>query len=112
MSVAGGRVQVVDEREFWRLIDRLSWTSGSPDARAAGLTSQLAALPAAEVVAFQTLFDAAAARLATWRVRGAAHRILGWCTDDAFGDFSAWVIGQGRDVWSRVLADAASLAAL
>jgi hypothetical protein len=112
MSVAGGRVQVVDEREFWRLVDRLSWMDGPPDSRAAGLTAELAASPAAEVVAFQTLFDAAAARLTSWRVRGAAHRVLGWCTDDAFGDFRAWVIGQGREVWARVAADPDSLAAL
>ena len=112
MSVVGGRVQVVDEREFWRLIDRLPWTDGSPDDRAAWLTGQLAALPAGEVVAFQTLFDAAAARLATWRVRGAAHRVLGWCTDDAFGDFQAWVIGQGRATWSRVATDPDALATL
>src|SRR5258706_13768306 len=112
MSVVGGRVQVVDEREFWRLLDRLAGAAGSADARAAEPTDDLATRPAGEVVAFQARFDAAAGRLATWRVRGAAHRILGWCTDDAFEDFRAWVIGQGRDTWSRVVADADALAAL
>jgi hypothetical protein len=112
LSVADGRVHGVDEREFWRLIEAVSWMEGDRDARAGWLIRQLAARPPDEIVRFQVLFDVASARLSTSLVRGAAHRVMGWCTDDAFGDFRAWVIGLGRDGCARVAADPDSLAAL
>lgn len=49
------------------------------------------------------------ARVFTWPVWDAACLLLGWVSDDFFGDVRAWIISHGRATVDRVVAEPDSL---
>lgn len=57
-------------------------------------------------VALQTL----TARAYGWDLWGAAYLLNGGCSDDGFDYFLGWLVGQGREVFDRAVADPDSLA--
>jgi hypothetical protein len=102
----------MDFEAFWGLIaDSLDHASGRI-ARQEYLTDRLAKLPPAEIVGFQALLDQACDRAYCWDLWGAAARICGGCSDDAFEDFRLWLIGRGRAVFEQAVAAPDSLAAV
>jgi hypothetical protein len=101
----------MDESRFWSLIDAARSRAGdSEGARPSLLRTALAALPAAEIQAFQRLYDVALAHANRWDLWGAAYLMNGGCSDDGFRYFRDWLISEGRDTWQRALADPDSLA--
>ncbi|MFR9777291.1 DUF4240 domain-containing protein [Micromonospora sp. MS34] len=102
----------MDTDEFWALIEA-SAAAGTPDERLAWLTDRLAGRPAAEAVGFVQRLDELRGPIDTWRHWGAALLICGGlCSDDGFFYFQAWLVGQGREAYHRVLADPDALADL
>ncbi|MEU0687625.1 DUF4240 domain-containing protein [Streptomyces uncialis] len=76
------------------------------------LAELLAEQPAERIsAAQQTLWDlmAESYRAPLW---AAAYTVNGGCSDDGFDYFRAWLIGQGREVFERVVADPDALAGL
>ncbi|GAB3882998.1 DUF4240 domain-containing protein [Kibdelosporangium lantanae] len=100
----------MDTQEFWRLIETArDQAAEDVPSRASAL---LAIRPPAEIVAAQqVLWDLMVVSYQNplW---AAAYLINGGCSDDGFDYFRAWLIGQGRHVFERVLADPDSLADL
>ncbi|MDG4809363.1 DUF4240 domain-containing protein [Micromonospora sp. WMMD1120] len=103
--------------EFWSLIERAredvpddagAWPSGSMIG--AALAARLAQLPAERIVEFQRCYERVAARGHRWGLCAAAYVIWGYVSDDAFSDFTAGLIGLGRDAFERAVTDADSLA--
>jgi hypothetical protein len=94
---------VVDENSFWELIDRSRQEGGGNVwEQAARLTALLAGLDPEEIVSFDRHFDAkmvTAYRADLW---AAAYIVNQGCVDDAFTDFRAWRIGQGKEVFDAV----------
>ncbi|MFD4636625.1 DUF4240 domain-containing protein [Lentzea sp. NPDC058436] len=93
----------MDAGGFWKLVDNA--VSGAPDLdqRRAWLSGRLALLPAGEIADFTVLLDAQRARVDTWAHWQAATLICsGLCGMDSFFYFQAWLIGQGRAVFSAV----------
>lgn len=75
------------------------------------LCGALSRRPVAEVVQFQVRLDEVTHEAFTWDLWAAADRIFGgWCSDDGFCYFGLWMVGLGRDAFSRALADPDSLA--
>ncbi len=70
----------------------------------------LSQLTATEAQAFWDFFTAQMDRAYTWQLWGAAYVINGGCSDDSFADFRAALISRGHAAFTRVLADADSLA--
>ncbi len=91
---------------FWQIVDRAS-RSGSADE---ALREQLEPLSAKQIAAFNGHFFSMLRRAYRRGLWGAAYLMLGGCSDDAFRDFRAELIGRGRAVFERVLKDADSLA--
>lgn len=74
------------------------------------LREQLLKRPPEEIVEFGRRYDAlvgAAYKADLW---GAAYLINGGCSDDGFHAFRCWLVGMGRDVYEKALADPDSLA--
>ncbi|MYY12923.1 DUF4240 domain-containing protein [Streptomyces sp. SID4919] len=88
--------------------------AGRPDTRAVAdrVAELLAERPAEHIsAAQQVLWDlmAESYRAPLW---AAAYTVNGGCSDDGFDYFRAWLIGQGREVFERVVADPDALAGL
>jgi hypothetical protein len=103
----------VDTDTFWTLMaaSRLDARARNVD-QADALRSKLAKLPAADIASFGRHFFGFHAQAYRWDLWAAAYVIQGGCSDDAFSDFRAGLIGLGRDVFQNALADPGSLARL
>ncbi|MFJ5924969.1 DUF4240 domain-containing protein [Kitasatospora sp. NPDC092948] len=95
----------MDNDEFWQLIDsaRAATTPAVPFERA--LVDVLAERPEPELLRYQACFDRLHHALYRWDVWAAAYLIGGGCSDDAFMDFRAGVISEGRAWYEKVLAE-------
>ena len=83
----------------------------SPGERAEWLTGQLAGMPVPAIVEFELHLAAQRKRADTWLMWGAAWIIMGGgCSDDSFFYFRPWLVGLGREVFGRAVADPDSLA--
>lgn len=97
--------------KFWEIIDSVHTKSaGNMDRKCELLKVQLSALDDSELLDFIDHFDAADAAAYTWSLWGAAYVMNGGCSDDAFSDFRATLISQGRNVYERAMYDPESLA--
>ena len=105
----------MDTDQFWTLVESARAQvddPADPYAVAAQAADALAAYPRAEIVATQqTLWDllAGSYRAPLW---AAAHLINGGCSDDGFDYFRGWLLAQGREVFTQVVADPQALADL
>ncbi|MEU6242863.1 DUF4240 domain-containing protein [Streptomyces sp. NPDC047024] len=101
----------MDIDSFWELIEECRRQGRGRDGRAAWLRDELARRPLAEVVRFQVRLGQVTHEAFTWELWGAADRIFGgWCSDDGFCSFGLWMVGLGRDVFFRAVADPDALA--
>lgn len=99
-------VNIVDEKEFWSLIEK----SKTFDVQAESLTEELAQKGLEEVLDFEFIFQGlmnASYQSTLW---GAAFVMMGGCSDDAFDYFRGWLIGQGEEIYDRVMKDVEFLA--
>ena len=104
--------------EFWALVDEAR-TGADSDVtaidvtaiavRAAGLLAQR---DPAEIVAFDRHLRRVLAASYQVDLLGAAYLINGGASDDGFDHFRGWLIGHGRAVFARAVAEPDSLAEL
>lgn len=104
--------QTMSDDRFWALIDRSAAYESDPGRQLESLASQLRALPAAEIEAFDLAYRRQLNRAYTWELWGAAYVAHGGLSDDGFEYFRSWLISKGRAVYERVLADPDVLADL
>jgi hypothetical protein len=100
-----------DDR-FWAIIDRTIRFAAQNERQLDALRSELAALSAGEVAAFDAVFEAQMNRAYAWSLWGAAYVAEGGCSDDGFVYFRVWLISRGRAVYEAVLSDPDHLADL
>jgi hypothetical protein len=100
-------IPVMDEDTFWNIIDRAT-ASAKPFHQA--LVDDLATRSDDEVLGYYERFGALTQALHRWDVWAAAYLMGGGCSDDRFTDFTAGVVAQGRDWYSRVVMSPDSLA--
>jgi hypothetical protein len=100
----------MDDQRFWSVVERSAATANQAQQEAA-LRRLLAALPVADLVAWQAAYDAKRAAACRWDLWGAAYVIHGGASDDGFDYFRSWLISRGRRVFEAALADPDSLAA-
>ncbi|MEV6235808.1 DUF4240 domain-containing protein [Lentzea sp. NPDC051838] len=90
---------------FWDLIERSRASTSDQHERRLWLTSQLASLPPAEILGFETLLSASRGRVNTFSHWHAAYVLCdGLCSLDQFFAFQSWVVGLGRSVLREVAA--------
>lgn len=97
----------MSDDDFWALIELISNDHEEPDL--SGLIEALEKCSNEELIGFQERFEFHHRRSYNWNLWGAAYLINGGCSDDGFDYFRAWLITQGKDVFSAGLADPDSL---
>jgi len=103
----------MDLEEFWALIAVARSRGGEdPEAVAEHVIAELAGGPVERIFAFEQFRRGLTRRAYDWLLWAAAYRIGGGCSDDAFIDFRASLVLQGRETFERALRDPDSLADL
>jgi hypothetical protein len=96
----------MDDTIFWQMIEQAKIDSdGDNDRQVHLLSERLAELSADEIVQYGTIFRQYRAQAYRWDLWAAADILNGGCSDDAFMDFRAWLIAQGREVFHKALAN-------
>lgn len=100
----------MDIETFWNTIERSrAGSDGTTSSQADELAAILRKRPATEIAEFHRHFAEANQSLYTWDLWGAAHVLLGGCSDDTFTDFRSWIVAQGHEYVSACAADPAAL---
>jgi len=96
----------MDEKRFWALIEaaRAEMTPELSN-QAEVLKQKLEALPPDEIVVFDRIFTRLRHEAHRWDLWAAAYIIEGGCSDDGFSDFTAGLIGFGREVYEAAVRD-------
>ncbi|WP_144555454.1 DUF4240 domain-containing protein [Bacillus sp. X1(2014)] len=95
----------MEKKEFWRLIEKSREFDQSE-----WLTEELARKGLEEVVDFEFLFLELMNASYQSRLWGAAFVLMGGCSDDTFDYFRGWLIGQGEEIYNKVMKDPEFLA--
>lgn len=96
--------RVMDETEFWELVDASREAAeGDPEEQADLLVERLLGLDPESVLDFARHFESRYNRAYRWDLWGAAWLLLDGASDDAFDFFRCWLIGQGREVFEGAL---------
>lgn len=90
---------IVEEKEFWRLIEK----SRAYDEQSEWLTEALVQKGLDEVIEFECIFQKLMYDSYQSRLWGAAFVLMGGCSDDAFDYFRGWLIGQGEEIFNKVM---------
>jgi hypothetical protein len=97
--------KLVDRDSFWKLIsDAIAATRGNLDAFEKTLTRDLSKRTHEEIREFSRQFCELLEETCNWDVYGAATAI-GCGSEDGFMDFRRWIVFQGRQQFTRILAD-------
>ncbi|PHQ50334.1 polymerase [Streptomyces cinnamoneus] len=104
---------MMDETEFWELIDTArDAAEGDPEDQADVLVESLTQLEPEDVLDFARHFESRYNRAYLWDLWGAAAVLLNGASDDVFDYFRCWLIGQGREVFEGAVHDPDQLAEL
>jgi hypothetical protein len=95
----------MDVDAFWELIEHARSNARDDERLVEQVATALLALPTEEILDFEEQMSQAEHRAYRWEVWGAAYLINGGCSDDGFQDFRAWLVAQGRDTFTRAVAD-------
>ncbi len=97
--------------EFWRLIEKTRIESkGDTETQEQLLEDRLFKMSVEDIVTFQGIFeeyDGYADKDYLW---DAVIMMRGFCSNDGFTDFRAWLIAQGRQIYNSTIKDPDTLA--
>jgi hypothetical protein len=96
--------------DFWRIIETARASAGDGKPFHEALTEFLASRGEREIVDFQEKFYEVSWAVYRWDMWAAAYLIGAGCSNDAFTDFRAGLIAQGRDWYQRAAESPDSLA--
>ena len=89
--------------QFWSLIEASRQANGNSYEQAIALQQLLEPLALPEIIAFQQHLYDRLEESYRWDLWGIAYIIDGFCSDDGFEYFRAWLIGQGREYFETAL---------
>lgn len=96
---------------FWKLIEIAKKESRNDDERQVKILIQnLSVLSVSEIIEFQRIFSTLHEQSRHNYLWEAAEIIQGFCSDDGFEYFRAWLIAQGQTVFNNALEDPETLA--
>ena len=89
------------EKDFWGLISKMHIVEEPYE----WVISHLAKQSDEEIAEFEIQFETAFSKAYNSRLLAAAWVIMDGCSEDSFAFFRAWLIGQGEQVYKKVLDD-------
>ena len=109
----GTTTELLDEDQFWKLIQRtISSSDGSYERQQAELKQALLELDAHSILKFDNRFRKHRGDAYNWNLWGVAYIMNGGCSDDCFSDFRGWLIGQGKELYYKALSNSESVVEL
>lgn len=101
----------MDTKAFWELIDKTGEASGGdPFQQAELLIDALTQLSEDDILVYDSILWDLMDQAYVAELWEAANIIGCGCSDDGFMDFRAWLIGRGKDIFEKALADPENLA--
>jgi len=91
----------LNENYFWGLISKMHIV----DEPYEWVISHLVGLSEDEIAGFEIQFESAFSKAYNSKLLAAAWIIMGGCSEDSFAHFRGWLIGQGEQVYKKVLND-------
>src|SRR4051794_4458171 len=102
---------MMDDREFWRLIDESREAAGGNlDQHSRELRKLLAGRSREDLEAFAIHFETFEWDAYTWDCWAAGYLLAGGMRDDAFEEFRYWLISRGERVYRLAITDPDALA--
>ena len=103
----------MNEETFWKIILETNKESGGePSIQQQLIEKKLNELSPDEIIEFDNIYRELTNKAYDWKLWAAAYIVNGGCSDDCFMDFRGWLIGQGKEVYTKALSDPDSLAEL
>lgn len=116
----------MDAQRFWNIIDKgaragvqasllrrlLRRATMDQERQLDAIMQELRSLSPEELAGFKARLEEQMERAHNWDLWGAAYVMCGGCSDDGFEYFRAWLVGQGQQVFEKVIADPDALADL
>jgi hypothetical protein len=100
----------MNHEQFWQVIESTCCDPPSAEEWDQRLIKALTQFPADEIIEWNHIFDRLAKTAYTTDLWAAAYLINGGASDDGFYYFRCWLIGMGRAVYGKAIADPDSLA--
>lgn len=100
----------MNEDKFWALIAASKSQASEPEEQAEAVVELLQKESPENIITFDELFETQLIEAYTWEVWGAAYIVNGGCSDDGFEYFRCWLIGQGKEIFEKVVANPDSIA--
>jgi hypothetical protein len=101
---------MMDENQFWELIESSYYRSDDLDEFAVILTNKLKKLSSEEIIGFKLREEKLRFDSYNSDFWCAGYIINGGCSDDSFEYFRCWVIAHGKDIFYNALKNPDSLA--
>jgi hypothetical protein len=95
----------MDINQFWDLIENSRQTSSSIPEQIEMMDAELENLEPKEIILFQELLEDKLCEAYTWDLWALAYIAQDGCSDDGFEYFRAWIILQGRELFTNALED-------
>lgn len=98
---------MMNEELFWQLIDEARSLAGKGDfeQRCDTLSELLLRYEAEDIIAFEHLLLEKVEEASTWPVMAATFVVCSFISDDTYEDFRAWMVGQGKESFYKILKD-------
>src|ERR1700679_206529 len=100
----------MDEQAFWYIIASSLEDGGTIEEQVASLKQLLIAMPDEDLIAFQEMIDHMMMQAYRWGLWGAAHIMMGGCSDEMFEHFRAGLIMKGKDIYEAAVVEPDTLA--
>ena len=98
--------QLMDEDQFWKLIDKSRVAANNNyQAQIASLKAILLTLEPSDIVKFDNTFTSLLAASYDYKLWGASFVINGGCSDDCFDYFRQYLIGHGKEKFYKTIKD-------
>ena len=102
--------QKIDEERFWRLIEDSRATQISSEEQTERIFAALKEYAGPQIKKFNSILKKMMQKLYHWNVWALAYAAQDGCSDDAFEEFRAWAILQGRELCEIAIIDPTKVA--
>ena len=96
----------MNEQIFWELIDKARAANNSNfETQCVTLTEILGEYSEADIIAFEHILREKIEEASSWPIMAATFVVCSFISDDTYEDFRAWMVGQGKDNFYKILRD-------
>lgn len=94
------------EQQFWDIIDQSrKGVNTNFETQCVNITELLLDTSTDAIIAFEEILRAQIEKANTWPVMAACFVVCSFMSDDTYEDFRAWLVGQGKANFDKILRD-------